>query len=321
MNRRQFFAASAGVLPVVAGCSISSVEDPWKSAGNKPKILTSFAPLYCFAAKVAGEDAAVKCLLTTRGPHFHNDATVTDLELARGCTAFVINGIGLDEGLADKLGSNCGNPSWQVANLGASIKEHHLREGACHHDHGAGEEHDHGHDPHVWLGAKHAQTMTQAMIDFMVKIDPSREQGYRSRGASFIQELQQLALTGKERLSKCKDRRLISFHDSLVYFGDTYGVDIVDSIELEAGHEPSAPRINALARKCRLANVRLIAVEPQFPSHTSARLLLQELRKQNVDAQFVEVDPMETCAENDLTADYYVRRITMNIDNLVAAMS
>src|SRR5262245_11755656 len=49
-----------------AGCS--APPSPWPP-GKSPKVLTSFPPLYCFAANVVTDDAHVMSLLTTVGPH------------------------------------------------------------------------------------------------------------------------------------------------------------------------------------------------------------------------------------------------------------
>src|SRR5262249_52112432 len=77
-----------------AGCGTTA--DPWPP--NKPglRIMTTFPPLYCFAANVAGDDATVLCLLDTTGPHNY---TVTSQEAQKLLRAnlFLINGLELDD--------------------------------------------------------------------------------------------------------------------------------------------------------------------------------------------------------------------------------
>src|SRR5947209_18649658 len=97
----------AAVVGLAIGCPKGGGSaDPWADAGQRPKVLVSFAPLYSFASSVAGPDADVKCLLTTTGPHSEGDATARQINLARGCDVFVINGLGLEDepnGIASKL--------------------------------------------------------------------------------------------------------------------------------------------------------------------------------------------------------------------------
>src|SRR5829696_3805029 len=173
--RRRFLIPLAllGVVGSVAlfqGCTTSPAPDPWASAGNKPKVLVSFAPLHSFASAVAGPDAEVKCLLTTTGPHTHGDATPRQVDLARGCDVFFINGIGLEDeadGVAAKLQKVAANPKWNVVNLGSRIDPNWLREGAHEHDHGKGDHADHEHptDPHVWLSIRCAKRMVEGIRD------------------------------------------------------------------------------------------------------------------------------------------------------------
>src|SRR5262245_14857600 len=165
MRRRQIIplalAAVAGLSLCIGGCLKGPATDPWASANGRPKVLVSFAPLYSFAANVAGPDADVKCLLTTTGPHNEGDATPQQIELARGCDVFVINGLGLEDeadGIATKLQKVAANPKWNVLNLGTKIDAGWLREGEHHHEHGTpAEEHEHGNDPHVWLSIRCAK--------------------------------------------------------------------------------------------------------------------------------------------------------------------
>src|SRR5262245_55188172 len=89
--------AVAGLALLLVGCPNSKSCDPRASAGDKPKVLVSFAPIYSFTVNVAGNDAEVKCLLTTTGPHTHGDATPRQIDLARGCDVFIINGLGLED--------------------------------------------------------------------------------------------------------------------------------------------------------------------------------------------------------------------------------
>src|SRR6478672_2925391 len=115
----------AALTVALVGCPAgNSSNDPWGDTGGRPKVLVSFAPLYSFAANVAGNDAEVKCLLTTSGPHTHGDATPRQIDLARTCDVFIINGIGLEDeadGIATKLEKVAANPKWNVLNPGAKI--------------------------------------------------------------------------------------------------------------------------------------------------------------------------------------------------------
>jgi ABC-type Zn uptake system ZnuABC Zn-binding protein ZnuA len=314
-------------LPLfLIGCN-SGHSDPWASAGNKPKVLVSFAPLHSFAANVAGPDAEVKCLLTTSGPHTHGDVTAHQIELARGCDVFFINGLGLDDeadGIAKKLEKVANNPKWNVVNLGAKIDEGWLREGECHHDHTKGEEHhEHPTDPHVWLSIRCAKKMVEGIRDELKRIDPAHAEGYESRAKAYLEKLDKLEVDGKAMLANKQEKWIVTFHDSLQYFGETYGLKIAKSIQVDPGKEPTSDKLNEIIKECKKRNVRVIAVEPQFSNHTSARVVrdaLRGLKEGPIDAQFAEVDPMETCDERDLGPDLYEKTMRANLRSLAEVL-
>lgn len=326
MRRRDFLATAVaggaflGSSFLLTGCPSSRRADPWANAGTKPKILVSFAPLYSFASSVAGDDAAVKCLLTSSGVHTHGDATPDQIELARGCDAFVINGLGLEDegdGIAGKLGQVAANPNWNVVNLGSKINTDWLREGACTHDHGhAHEEHEHPTDPHAWLSVRCAKVMVEGIRDELVRLDPTHADGYKTRSATYLEKLTKLEADGRKMLESKQNKWVLSFHEALGYFGETYGFRVAGSIQVTPGQEPSDATLQKLIKLCKDKQVRVIAVEPQFHKHTSARIIADALP----DVRLAEVDPLETCDAADLSPALYETVMRRNLENLTAAM-
>src|SRR5262245_56233971 len=87
------FVIVIGIGLVLPGCG--NTEDDWPKDKAGPKVVVSFAPLYCFAMNVADNDAVVRNLLTTSGPH-HFQPTDRDARLLRRADLFFVNGLGLE---------------------------------------------------------------------------------------------------------------------------------------------------------------------------------------------------------------------------------
>lgn len=311
------------LVPFAAGCT-SSQADPW-GEGSSPKVLVSFPPLYSLVASVGGDDIRLRSLYTTQGPHSHGDPAVSMLKLAAKSDAMFLNGLGLDERLASKLRNASGNRSWNEVNLGETIERAHkdrLREGRCEHDHGeAGhEDHDHGWDPHIWLDIRISKHMVEIIRDELTRIDPAHKDGYSRRAAETTARLDALRAEGLAKLKGKSQRSIIAFHDSLNYFADCFDLKIAGAVMVEPGVEPGRKKLDQLVALCVKDDVRVIAVEPQFPKNTSARVVLEALKAKGIDAVFVEVDPLETAASADLTADLYEKVIRRNLDNLAAVL-
>jgi zinc transport system substrate-binding protein len=312
-------AAAVVGTAFMSGCGAS--KDPAWPDKPGPKVVVSFAPLYCFAVNVAGDDAVVKNVMGTTGPH-HFNPTDTEARLAARANLFLINGLNLDNDIAGRIQKNSGNKTLKVIDLGSRIPKELLKEGVCKH---AGHDHtghDHGNDPHVWLSPDFAVRFVEAIRDELIAADPSHKDGYTARAAAYVAKLNQLKTDGVSLIKDKKDKQLLAFHDSLVYFGDTFGLEITDAIQKMAGSEPNAAELTEVIANCKKRGVRLIAVEPQYTANNASKTILNELRKDPAlaDADVVEIDPLETVKPDELTADWYEKMMRANLERLHKAM-
>jgi ABC-type Zn uptake system ZnuABC Zn-binding protein ZnuA len=306
---------SVGLLGLL-GCRNSP--SVWDGKPGK-HVLTSFAPLSCFAQNVAGDDATVMCVMTNRGPHGF-DPGPSDALMLQGADIFFINGLDLDEKISERLKEGAGNPKLKIVECAEAIPESRLR-----HD-GDADSHGHGRlDPHVWLGIPEAIIMVEKIRDELKDIDAPHAAGYESRANEYIERLKNLQNEGVAALKNKKDRKLVTFHDSLFYFARTFNLELVDSIEISPGTEPSKAKMGRVVEACEKNNVRLITVEPQYPMNSSARTILTELKSKGINAEFVEIDPLETARPEDsrpedLTRDFFENRMRQNLQQLEKKM-
>jgi ABC-type Zn uptake system ZnuABC Zn-binding protein ZnuA len=316
-------AACAAVLPLVLiGCKASKrdADQTWADQPG-PKVVVSFAPLYCFAANVAGNDASVQNVMSNVGPHEFNP-TEKDARLVSKADILFVNGLGLDEAMAQKMKEGSGNANLKIIELGEVIPKDKRCEGHCDHaNHGP--DHQHGDDPHVWMSPELAVLMVNKIRDELKAIDPAHAGGYDSRAADYVKRLEALKATGLEKLKGKKDNRLVSFHDSLSYFEKCFGLEIRGVLTQKAGQEPDEKQLRKLIRICTDENkpTRVIAVEPQFSNSTAGETLRKELAAKGVkNPVLVEIDTLETVEPKQLTPDWYERKILENIDKLAAAL-
>jgi ABC-type Zn uptake system ZnuABC Zn-binding protein ZnuA len=310
-------------LVAVIGLGCARAPDPWTEQPG-PKVLAYFPPIYSLAATVAGDDAQVYSLIRHVGPH-HFDPKPRDARALARADVFFTIGLGLDDAVVRKMTAATSNPKLRHVALGTKLPKESLREGGCEHckhgDHA--HTHEHGeaeYDPHVWLGPPEAIRMTEAIVAELKAVDPAHADGYAARGAALIDRLKTLEAEGRALLAgKSEKAKVISFHDSMHYFARSFGADVVDSIEAP-GQEPSPKKIARLVEACKKNGVRLIAVEPQYSANTSARVLLDELKRAGIDAAFVELDPLETADPAELNAGWYERKMRQNLANLAGAM-
>lgn len=343
MARGAFSIAVAMALTaILPGCTRST--PVWRDRGGPPRVVVTIPPLDNFVRSVGGKHVGVVCLCTTQGPH-HYQFNAEDAMLLREADLFFAIGLTLDDKFADPLQRGSHNPHLQYVNIGEVL--HTRDEGkpakeklllaneATHDEHedepGHAHPHDHGaYDPHIWLGIPQAIAMVEIIRDRLKKVDPQNEADYDKNAEKYIETLTRLHTYGKEKLKDKKNRKIIAFHESLRYFAKSFDVDIVDVIELTPGAEAGQGHVAQLAKKCLENDIRVIAVEPQYPQETAAEKLRKAVTEKdnNKDITRVEIDPLETVDKNDLkkdekelnSPDWYAQRMRRNLDNLAKAL-
>ena len=325
MGRLVAICTVAVVCLVSTGCGPR--RDPWAGAGEgQLRVLTSFPPLYSFTANVAGEQAAVKCLLTGTGPHDYSASAMDSLKVA-GADLFIVNGLELDDFVTKLVSRSDNRRPDLVFRVGEKIEHDlliHLEEDERKHVHEDGSECVHGvHDPHIWLGPDEAVAMVQQIAKRLGTADPPNQKVYEDRAEAYIKKLQELKDYGLSKFQSVKNRRIVTTHDSLRYFARAYKLESVGSIQPRAGAEADSGQLAKLADFCLQKQVRAIVIEPQYSKGAAESLQKHLMSRHRYELQLVEFDPMET-AQADRTGnpdpDLYLRVVRQNIDNLAKAL-
>jgi ABC-type Zn uptake system ZnuABC Zn-binding protein ZnuA len=316
-------ALLGAVVPlVIIGCS-GKVPDSAKDAPSTgPKVVVSFAPLYCFAANVAGGDASVQNVMYATGPHDFNP-TDKEMRLLANADIFFIIGQGLDDKQAEAMKKGSGNEKLKVIELAERDEmKGKLRDGHDDHaDHGG--DHKHEKDPHVWLSPDLAAVMVNIIRDELKSADPAHAAGYDSRAAAYVAKLNALKAEGHEKLTGKANNRLVTFHESMTYFAEDFKLDIRGVLTKKPGQEPDAEQMKKLIAVCSdpMKPTRVIAVEPQYSNSTSGETLRKDLVNKGVkDPVLVEFNTLETVKPDDLKPDWYEKEMRENLNRLAAVL-
>ena len=213
-----------------------------------PKVVVSFAPLYCFAVNVAGDDAVVRNMMTTTGPH-HFNPTDRDARLLRRptCSSSTASDWKATSP-TDEEGQR--EQELKIVELGGAIPADKLFEGSCHHDHGDGRD--------ARARQRPARLAQPGLRDPASRGHPRRVEGGRPgtrRGLRpprrrVRRETQQLKADGLALLKDKKDRKIVTFHDSMTYFAKTFDLKIVGVVQKKPGTEPNGQATEGAHRRC-----------------------------------------------------------------------
>jgi len=331
MTKRRSIGRVLVAAALVLGCGFPGCvrsTSVWRTRGGPPRVVVTIPALDNFVRNVGREHVGIVCLCTTQGPH-HYQYNAPDAILLRQADLFFAIGLSLDDKFADVIQKESRNPHLQYIKLGERLPKNMLCAYQGEHEHGKDEEHEHGeYDPHVWLGIPQAIALVEIIRDELKKVDANNEADYDKNAAEYIKKLQALHSYGKEQLKDKKNRKIIAFHESLGYFAKSFDVEIVGIVEEIPGAEAESVHVRNLVAACKEKDVRVIAVEPQYPAETSAEVLRNAANDKGKTIAFVVIDPLETVEAKDLVDDgkelksseWYDKKMRQNLDNLAKGL-
>ena len=224
-------------------------------------------PVYLFASFLTQgvEGVAVERLDTGSTSCLHDySLSMEDMKKLERADVIAINGAGLEEFLEDALATS----DAKIIDCSEGVE---LLENLSHH-HEEGEEdehgHDHGHwDPHYWMDPDNARIMVGNLRNFLVLTDPDHAAAYeknagRSDMALRVYQQEILRDVWDAYSPQLGERpRLITFHDGFQYFARALDVELLASIEEEAGSEASAREIVEITNLVKEYHIPVIFTE------------------------------------------------------------
>ncbi len=253
------------------------------AAAGRPHIVTSFFPLYSWAANIAGENAMVENLLPM-GAEPHDYAfTFSDARKLERADVVVVNGLGLEAWLPKFL-ANSPRARDRVVTISTGADPFLI---AGEHVHGPGE-HSHHSNPHLWLDPQLAAHGVSNILAALQRADPGRASAYATNAQRYVQRLQTLDRDIQSALSGLTNRSLVTYHDAFPYFARRYGLKIAGIVEEVPEVNPTARQLSRLARVMREQNIRVLFIAPGGRTKVAQRIAA------DLKAELVELDTLET---------------------------
>lgn len=219
----------------LSACGVSGGEAPSSQEGDTLTIAATTYPVYLFTRAVVGEMEGVKVSAVINQPMscLHDyTLSVGDMKIIEGADVIVMNGVGLEDFMADALASSDApviDCSQGVALLAALGHE--------------GHDHDAEYDPHIWMDPDRAAQMVWNVATVLSELDTMNGDLYTANASAAEARLQ----SEVNRVEDPDDLAgLITFHDGFQYFAQATGLDLLKAIEEEEGAEASAAEIKEI---------------------------------------------------------------------------
>ncbi len=318
--KRLFWVILTIFCGLLGSLSLSCSNDSKKKSGfnkEKPYLLCTTIPLYCFTKAIAGELAQVELLPPPEvGPHGFT-LSLKDRQRIENADILITNGLGLETALPEQLIHELednGKYILQTGNILPQEKLFHFEDDHHHHDHGDHHDHHHhGHyDPHIWLFEAGALGQLKAIQGALIKLHPQQKQAYTKNLQDFAQKLQKAYQEAREELKALRGTKLFTFHDAWRYFAQDFGFEIQATLFDQSGQSKGLSNREKIERMIKEKEIQAIFIEPQFD-----RTLVDAILEDN-SIPLIILDPGVT-TDKPLQASLYLETLKENVKALKQA--
>ena len=253
-GRAGILLLALALLSALTGCAGDSGAPPADAGAASPapvRVVVTTNIVADWVENVGGDHVEVFSIVPAGAdphgfqPGARDVAKVADADLVLSV------GLGLEQSwLRELLESAARNPD-AIVKLGEAVDPIELAETEA----GEGdEEHEgHGHgiyDPHFWFDPLRVKLVVSDIAARLAALDPHRGEAYRANAAAYAERLDELHAWTQEQVGKipAERRLLVTSHDSLGYFAERYGFEVVGVIlSITTEVEPSAGNLIELS--------------------------------------------------------------------------
>lgn len=282
--------------------------------GEKLRVVATTNIVADVVSQIGGDAIALTALLPVGADPHTYEATPQDLRAVADAHVVFVNGLGLEEGLADLIGSAGGQAVVVPLSAGVETMEFGVEDEAGH----EGEEHHHeGADPHVWFDPNNVIVWARNAEQTLSTLDPDNAAIYQANTEAYIVELQSLDGWIREQVTQVppERRKLVTDHMVFGYFAQRYGFEQVGAVvgAFSAAAEPSAQDLAELEDK-----IRELGVPAIFVGTTVSPKLAEQIAN-DTDIQLVRIYT-GSLSETDGVAGTYLDYERYNVDAIVGAL-
>ena len=242
------------------------------------RVVTTTPTLAALAQAVGSGHVQVSSLgLPTQDPHFVDARPNLALDLAKADLLIVV-GLDLEIGWLPTLQTASRNASIQRGGQGyldASGLVPLLDVPPGKVDRAQGDIHPGG-NPHYLLDPRRAAKVVGGIAQRMSELDPANRDAYSANAKGFLEKLAKWQRHWEAELKQLKGRKVIAYHQSMIYLADWLGFGVVIHLEPKPGIPPNPGHVARVIDLGKKNQVTLMIQENYYPVKTS-ELVVQKL--------------------------------------------
>jgi zinc/manganese transport system substrate-binding protein len=259
-------------------------------AQAKLKVVTTTTDMKALVQAVAGDQADVTSIAKgTQDPH-QIEAKPSFMVQLRNADLVVAQGLELETAWIQPLINGARNPKIQTAKgyveLGPELEPIEIPSGKV--SRAEGDVHPGG-NPHFQLDPLRMGKAAGIIAEKLTALDGAHADLYKVNAEKFAKHLAEKTAEWKKRLEKTGIKEVVSYHKTLSYFFDRFGIKNSLQLEPKPGIPPTASHLMDVIAQMKQRNIRLVLIENYF-SEESEKKLKQEIPQVKVYRVAVSVD-------------------------------
>lgn len=240
---------------------------------GKVKIFTTTTNLASLAKAIGGEHVEVESLCKGhQDPHFLEAKPSYILKLSRADLLISV-GADLEIGWLPLIIRGSRNPKLRDGGMGSLIASEHVGmlevPKADELSRSEGDVHPEG-NPHFMLSPSRALAVGKILSAKLSQLDEKHANFYKENYGRFEKVMKSRLEDWKKSLPK--NLKVISYHKTLTYFYDEFGITNIDVLEPKPGIPPTASHILSLIKKIKYEKIKYIVVENYFDDSVAKRI-------------------------------------------------
>lgn len=239
----------------------------------KPRVIATTADVYAVVKAIAGDDVELDTIAKgTQDPHFIETKPSYMVKLSRA-DVVVANGLALESGWLPSLIRGARNPKLTkeggLIELGKFIQPLDVQTGGV--SRAQGDVHPDG-NPHFTLDPIRLAEIAPRLAEKLSALIPDQKEKLQERAQAFAKDLQAKTQSWQKRIDKLSNKKLVTYHNSLAYFCNRFGLSVVTVLEPKPGIPPSATHILNVIETMKREKVRAILVDNFFDPKIAERV-------------------------------------------------
>jgi zinc transport system substrate-binding protein len=162
-------------------------------------------------------------------------------------------------------------------------------------------------DPHTWLDPATMVTLTAAVRDHLVELDPDHAAAYRANADRLTAALMTLDRDLRAGLAHCERDTIVTSHEAFGHLAKRYGLTQVPIAGVDPSAEPSPAQLASISRLVEKQHVTTIFTE-ELVSPAIADAIARE-----TGARTATLDPIEGLSD-DTSDQTYLTLMRQNLE-------